>query len=197
MKLPARTIRFLMVGLVLGSTFVHAKESLASRLSKNIEEISRSAEPTPESERKQIFATAATTLSRHVNLQPGGISTAIYRSGKTLIHVHWQDFEFHTFQPAAVIEAERLNGVTASYRINFRAKAYRTWKSGDATWAKWQSSHYAGFSHGITVEKIKGKWVTKPDPRLKLFSPGPGTASITKPSGTSSSGLPPGMSRKK
>ncbi|MEP2774648.1 MAG: hypothetical protein ABJQ93_01770 [Luteolibacter sp.] len=161
-----------------------------------MEEITRSAVPTPKETKTQICETLTATLNRHINLQPDAISTTIYQSGKTRIHVQWKDFRFQSFQPAPIDEVDRLNGVTSSFFVNFQATAYRTWKDESKGWSEWDSARYKTFPQGVRVEQTKGQWATKHHPMLKYFSPGPGATVIKPVQPATNTGLPPGMIRK-
>lgn len=186
-------MRFLAILVVL-SGFASAQSDVSGMLARGLKEALKTMQAVPEADRTAILGATAELLTKHVTFRADGTSSS-WQALSTRRAVEWKGLVVHHITSQAVTEADRLNGITKRYLVTFGCDAHRTWDHQANAWGQWLAIGNPSFPSGLVFEWKNNAWIARESAQLKLFSPGPGDAVITRQPHPKDTGLPPGMTR--
>jgi hypothetical protein len=180
--------------LLLAPTLASAQTSVSQTLEQGLKSALQGLAPLPATERRDVLTATAALLAKHVTFRPDGTASSTYVQ-KENWHIEWRKLVVSNISPAAVTDADRLNGITRRYYASLECEASRNWRPQATTWSEWKPTGFILFPSAIVVEETKGVLVARGNSELPKFQPGPGPSITDKPVTKGQPALPPGMTR--
>jgi hypothetical protein len=124
-------------------------------------------------DQKALVTATSTVLVKHLTFRADG-TTSSYHTLQDRRSVEWKKFVIADIKDQAVTQADKLNGITKKYSVEFGCDAHRAWDMKTNRWGEWHAYRYSDFPLSILFQYKTGKWIPEMPGLLKHFAPGAG-----------------------
>jgi hypothetical protein len=190
-------MKWFSIFLLLSLKPIFGQATVEDFLAEGLKKVAATKLMVSHEDQKALITATSTVLVKHLTFRADG-TTSSYYTIKDRRMVEWKKFVIANIKEQAVTEADKLNGITKKYSVEFACVAHRAWDMKTNHWGDWQAYGYSDFPLSILFQYKNGKWVAELPGLLKHFVPGTGTSiskTVPKPA-QKNNNLPPGMEKR-